>query len=370
MGIRTFRADRFRCLVDVDLEFDPRYNLIYGKNASGKTSLLEALAYLGRGKSFRGAPTQSIVQHGERDFVLFGRVAGDSREVGIGVRNGRDSLEIRIDGEAASGVAELAAILPLQVIDPEVHNLVAGGPEQRRRFLDWMVFHVEHEFLGVWRRFRRVLKQRNSLLKRGATARDLDSWDEEFVVLAGQIDTIRRRVLELAMPVLEDTATTLLDDEVGLAYHRGWKADLELEAALAGARERDFQLGSTQVGPHRAELKILANERQARRLVSRGQQKLLASALILGGSEVVQTAIERPLVLLLDDPAAELDRDSLERILAGAIRLGTQLIVTSLDPEIIDFPEPARTFHVEHGAISRVDDQHGAPPRAAADHRE
>ena len=367
MGIRTFKADRFRCLVDVDLEFDPRYNLIYGKNASGKTSLLEALAYLGRGKSFRGAPTQSIVQHGENDFVLFGRVAGGARERGIGVRNGRDSLEIRIDGDSVSGVAALAELLPLQVIDPEVHNLVAGGPEQRRRFLDWMVFHVEHEFLGVWRRFRRVLKQRNSLLKRGVTARELDSWDEEFVSLAGQIDTIRLRVLELAIPVLEETASALLEDEVGLAYHRGWKADLDLDAALGASRERDLQLGSTQVGPHRAELKILANERQARRLVSRGQQKLLASALILGGSEVVQTAIERPLVLLLDDPAAELDKDSLQRILAGAIGLGTQLIVTSLDPEIIAFPEPPRTFHVEHGVIYRVDDQRRARSRAASD---
>jgi DNA replication and repair protein RecF len=176
------------------------------------------------------------------------------------------------------------------------------------------------------------------------------------VNLAGQIDAIRRRVLELAIAVLEETASTLLEDEVGLAYHRGWKANLELEAALAASRERDLQLGSTQVGPHRAELKIMANERQARRLVSRGQQKLLASALILGGSEVVQAAIGRPLLLLLDDPAAELDRDSLERILSGAIGLGTQLIVTSLDPEIIEFPQPPRTFHVEHGVISRVDE--------------
>ena len=354
MGIRTFKAERFRCLADVELELDGRYNLIYGKNASGKTSLLEALAYLGRGKSFRGAPTQTIVQHGEKDFVLFGRVQGGTRETGIGVRNGRESLEIRVNGQPAAGVAELAGLLPLQVIDPEVHSLVGGGPEQRRRFLDWMVFHVEHEFLGAWRRFRRVLKQRNSLLKQGARGRDLDSWDEEFVTLAGQIDSIRRQVLDLSLPVLEETASRVLEDEVALAYHRGWKADIELGAALAASRDRDMQLGSTQVGPHRAELKILANERQARRLVSRGQQKLLASALILGGTDVVQTAIERPLVLLMDDPAAELDRDSLKRILTGAIGLGTQLIVTSLDPGLIEFPEAPHRFHVEHGVITPV----------------
>lgn len=354
MLVRSFKASRFRCLGEAELEFDPQYNLIYGQNASGKTSLLEALAYLGRGKSFRGAPAQAVVQHGERDFVVFGRILKGEREHNVGLRNGREALEVRIDGEAGKGIADLAEILPLQVIDPEIHSLVAGGPEQRRRFIDWMVFHVEPAYLGTWRRFRRVLKQRNSLLKRGAGERELASWDEEFVSLAGEMDRIRTAVLELGLPELEGVAGVLLEDDVGLAYQRGWKAELTLEAALEASRERDRQMGSSQVGPHRAELKIAASERQARRLVSRGQQKLLASALVIGGCEVVQTAMERPILLLMDDPAAELDRESLSRILGGAIGLGTQLIVTSLDPEIIDFPSTPRRFHVEHGVVTHA----------------
>jgi DNA replication and repair protein RecF len=352
--VRTFKASRFRCLKDVELEFDPQYNLIYGQNASGKTSLLEALAYLGRGKSFRGAPRQAVVAHGERDFVVFGRVREGGREVSVGIRNGADSLEIRIDGESAKGVADLAALVPLQVIDPEVHSLVAGGPEERRRFLDWIVFHVEHEYLATWRRFRRVLKQRNVLLKQGGPSKVLDSWDDEFVALAGEVDQYRRRVLEEALPVLEDKAGALLDDAVGLSYQSGWKAGTELVDAVAAARARDTQLGSSQVGPHRAELKIVANERQARRLVSRGQQKLLASALILGASDVVQTATGRPLLLLMDDPAAELDRVSLGRIMAGALDLGTQIVMTSLEPDLVEFPSTPRMFHVEHGRIVQV----------------
>lgn len=354
MIVRTFKASRFRCLKDVELEFDPQYNLIYGQNASGKTSLLEALAYLGRGKSFRGAPRQAVVAHGERDFVVFGRVREGGREVSVGIRNGADSLEIRIDGESAKGVADLAALVPLQVIDPEVHSLVAGGPEERRRFLDWIVFHVEHEYLATWRRFRRVLKQRNVLLKQGGPSKVLDSWDDEFVALAGEVDQYRRRVLEEALPVLEDKAGALLDDAVGLSYQSGWKAGTELVDAVAAARGRDTQLGSSQVGPHRAELKIVANERQARRLVSRGQQKLLASALILGASDVVQTATGRPLLLLMDDPAAELDRVSLGRIMAGALDLGTQIVMTSLEPDLVEFPSTPRMFHVEHGRIVQV----------------
>ncbi len=354
MGIRVFRISRFRCVAEAGLEFDESYNLIYGRNASGKTSLLEALAYLGRGKSFRGAPTGSLVQHGEQDFVLFGSVGHGDRETSIGVRNGREALEVRIDGDSTRGIAGLAEALPLQVIDPEVHNLVAGGPEQRRRFLDWIVFHVEHEFLDVWRRFRRILKQRNSLLKRGVASRELESWDEEFVALGERIDEIRRRVLDVAQPILEVAGGEMLDEAVSLGYHAGWRQELPLGEALQASRERDLQVGSSQVGPHRAELRIQTNERQARWLVSRGQQKLLASALILGSTEIVQTALERPLLVLMDDPAAELDSDSLQRVMGAAIGLGSQLVVTSLDPDVVRFPAPPRMFHVEHGVVKRA----------------
>jgi len=134
--IRLFRATNFRCLEKAELVLGPRFNLISGANASGKTSLLEALAYLGRGKSFRGASTANLTRHGEDDFVLFGEVERREGLVSVGVRNSRDGLEVRVAGETAPGAAALAEALPLQVIDPEIHNLIAGGPELRRRFLD------------------------------------------------------------------------------------------------------------------------------------------------------------------------------------------------------------------------------------------
>ena len=168
--IRLFRASNFRCLESVELELGPNYNLIYGANASGKTSLLEALAYLGRGKSFRGASTANLIRHGESEFTLFADLDRDGRGFTVGVRNGREGLEVRVGGEDNGGAAALAEALPLQVIDPEVHGLIAGGPEHRRRFLDWLAFHVEPDHLMIWRRFRRALKQRNSAPKAKASA--------------------------------------------------------------------------------------------------------------------------------------------------------------------------------------------------------
>jgi DNA replication and repair protein RecF len=349
--IRRFKVSNFRCLESADLDLSHEFNLIVGANASGKTSLLEALAYLGRGKSFRGAPTSSLIRHGESEFVLYGETESNGLGRKLGVRNSKLGLEVRVDGSSEGGVAALAEALPLQVIDPEVHSLVAGGPEMRRRFLDWVAFHVEHDHLHVWRRFRRALKQRNAALRTKASAAAMRSWNVEFVELSALLDESRRRSLEVAIDSLVDYGAGLLGTELGFEYQQGWNKDLSLEKALEEGLERDLQQGSTQHGPHRADLKISYDERQARRLVSRGQQKLLASAMILAATDTAQTALERPLLLLLDDPAAELDVDSLGRLLDAVRGLGCQVVASSLEKDTLETPPGTAVFHVEHGKL-------------------
>ena len=352
MAVREFRAENFRCLEMVELELVPHYNVIYGANASGKTSLLEALAYLGRGKSFRGAPLTSLVRHGEREFVLFAKVDRGEQLSSVGVRNSGEGLEVRVDGDAAGGSASLAEALPLQIIDPDIHNLVSGGPEERRRYLDWIAFHVEHDFLPSWRRFRRALKQRNASLKAGGAG--IESWNAEFVDLGLRVDAARRAVLEACRGSLEEQGAALLEGVVRFEYRQGWPADKNLAAALEDSYARDLQQGSTQVGPHRADLRLIYDERQARRLVSRGEQKLLACSMVLAATEVVQTHLERPMLLLLDDPAAELDAESLARLMGQVFALGSQVVATSLAPDVLTFPEAPAMFHVKHGVLTRM----------------
>lgn len=353
--IGLFRARHFRCLEKAELEFSPRFNLIVGANASGKTSLLEALAYLGRGKSFRGASATQLVKHGESEFVLFGEVVRGVGRINVGVRNGREGLEVRIGGQDAPGAAALAAALPLQVIDPEVHNLVAGGPEVRRRFLDWMAFHVEHDHLAIWRRFRRALKQRNAALRGRATAATIRSWDAEFLDLGRRLDESRRKALARAHDSLRQHGAALLEAELSFEYQQGWSRDKDLGAALEAGLERDRQLGSTQHGPHRADIKVNYDQRLARKLVSRGQQKLLASAMILAATATAQAALKRPLLLLLDDPAAELDDASIGRLMAAVTALGCQVVATSLDSAALKLTEKPSLFHVEQGVVTRLE---------------
>lgn len=350
-----FSARDFRCLESVSLEVPGRYNLIYGPNASGKTSLLEAIAYLGRGRSFRRAPTDRLIRHGQDEFVLFGRISDAGRERSLGVRNGSSGLEVSVDGDRSGGVAALASAMPLQVVDPDVHDLVAGAPDARRRYLDWVAFHVEPGYLELWRDYRRCLRQRNAVLRGGGSGEALSGWDREFAALAERVHAVRVRVLEGARPILEATGERLLGAAVGFDYQRGWAVDQTLAEALATGRARDRQLGSTQAGPQRADLELSSEQRGTRKIVSRGQQKLLACTLILAATEVVQRHLGRPLLLLLDDPSAELDAASLERLMEEVSTLGSQVIATSLQAGVSLFPEPPAKFHVEQGRLERVD---------------
>ncbi len=355
MTLQSIKITDFRCLQSVEFKADPHYNLIFGANASGKTSVLEAIAYLGRGRSFRGASTQDLVRYGENEFVLFGCVLAGSRQVSLGLRNSRAGLDIHVDREKTSGAAALAELLPLQVIDPDVHDLVAAGPELRRRYIDWIAFHVEHGYLDLWRRFRRTLKQRNAALKAGGNHSDLTGWNKELAEVGQEVHEVRERIVAICTPALEEAGESLLGSGVELEYQRGWPADKGLYEALLASSEREHQLGSTQAGPHRADLRIIFDTHKARKRVSRGQQKLLACALILASVDVVQTHLEEPLLLLLDDPAAELDADSLARLMAVVSGLGCQVIATSLQPNAALFPEKPKLFHVEQGVLNEAD---------------
>ena len=352
MALLTVKITDFRCVEAAMLEFGARNNLICGPNASGKTSILEAIAYLGRARSFRGAGTRELVRHGAEEFLVVGTTTVGSRQETLGIKNGKTGLEVRAGGEKSRSAAPLAEALPLQVIDPDIHDLIGGGPEGRRRYLDWVAFHVEQSYLETWRRFRRALRQRNAALKEGASIASLSAWDTELEVLGTAVSETRERMMDMTAPVVAKQGQALLGSSVTVSYARGWPADVSLGEALRSSARRDVQLGSTQQGPHRGDLKLSYDERQARKLVSRGQQKLLACAMILAASEVVQTVLKKPLLLLLDDPAAELDKESVGRLMTAVEGLGAQVVATTLDPEQPLFQESPSLFHVEHGRVT------------------
>lgn len=349
----------FRCLVAAELDPGPELNLIFGPNAAGKTSILEALFFLGRARSFRTARIGPLIRAGESALTLNAKLADQGAGVRhLGIRRSRNAAEMRLGGAPVNSLAELAAALPVQVLDPTVHGLLDDGPRARRRFLDWGVFHVEQRFHAAWQRYGRALRQRNVLLRQEAPARDLAPWEEALAEAGTELHGYRTSYLAAISAKLRDSAANMLgiDDNVTVEYQGGWPEDSSLIEALAASRPRDYRTGTTQVGPHRADMVIRVGAFKAQDHVSRGQQKVLAGAMVLTQLQVYRAHTQRPAVLLADDLSAELDAAHLARFLALAQATGSQLFLTAIRPETLpaDLIATARVFHVEHGQLRRA----------------
>lgn len=342
----------FRCFESTTFQPGPGFNLIAGANASGKTSLLEALYFLGRGSSFRAARAEAAIRFEADRATLFARLGvGATSRVGLEISRA-DGLAIRVDGVAGTR-ADLARALPVQILDPASHELVSGAPAGRRQFLDWGVFHVEQAFLGAWQRYRRALQQRNAALKtRSGSA--AWAWDETLAVDGALVDAGRRRVLDLLLPRVGAVGQQLLGADIEISYLSGWAEGTDLPAALLASRDRDLQMATSHVGPHRADLRISVRTRRARDTVSRGQEKLVAASLTLAQVELVAESRDQTVVLLVDEPGADLDREHLTRLLTAVAAAPVQAFVTSLDPASVSLPTGARAFHVEHAEVQAL----------------
>jgi len=349
--LKRVEIHRFRCLHAVELPFNERYNLIIGANGSGKTSLLEALFFLGRGRSFRLRRTERLIQSGHKDFTLFGEVqAGElATPVGVGF-HGTDGVQIRIAGQKASSVAELSGHLAPHIIDPEIHKLLEEGPHRRRRFMDFGVFHVEPLFLDGWYRYHRCLKQRNAALK-SPDVGAIRSFEPELIEQGQKLHAYRQAYLARLRPELAHFGQRLLGMSVDIAHQCGWSQDFSLAQAIEHSLERDMRFKLTHVGPHRADISLSVAGVPAKERVSRGQQKLLAAALTLAQLRLIEADNPGRSVLLLDDPAAELDADNLAKLMDLVRELAVQTFVTALSPQDAVWPGQGAMFHVEQGQV-------------------
>ena len=351
MSLLALEAEGLRCLQPSRLEFHTHVNLVTGANGAGKTSLLEAIYLLGRGRSFRTRHTERLITHGSQRLAVLGRTDDPSfPTLGVGFdRN--EGLQVRIQGRAAKSLAELTEALPVQIMDPGIHRLVEEGPAYRRRWLDWGVFHVEPGFAHAWTDHRRTLSQRNAALQSGG---DPGPWDPELVRLGTILSEARARTLKSLEAFWMATLSALLGEPVSLAYYQGWSQAHTLAESLAMHRARDRERGTTGSGAHRFDVHLRIEGKPAREVLSRGQQKLLGATLALSMAKLVGSNGRRPPMLLLDDPAAELDRPHTDALIGEIRKMKGQLVVTALHPEEARFGNPERAFHVEHGRITTL----------------
>lgn len=353
MSLAELTVTHLRCIEHAQLEIPPGLALVCGDNGSGKTSLLEAVFLLGRGRSFRTRNSERLIQRGQDHLRVIGRIVSPSGHTqGLGAEVTRDGTSARIGGRPARSLAELSYAFPVQVIEPGVHKLVEEGGYRRRRWMDWAVFHVEPLFVDTWVQYTRALKQRNAALK--LRTGHASVWDPELARLGEVIGESRGRFMAQLQPYWREAVTALSGLDVELHYLRGWSHGHTLLEALVASQTRDETRCLTHAGPHRADIAVRLHGRPAREVLSRGQQKLVAAAMTVAQLRLLQDATQTTPTLLLDDPAAELDGERLQRFIEQVMSLRCQLVVTSLHAESRLFGTPERTFRVEHGRVQPV----------------
>jgi len=355
--LRYLQVNRFRNIQSCELQLHPRLNWIIGENGSGKTSLLESIHCLSSSRSFRTNNHLHLISHGEQRTHIFAET-GNSPKTRLGVGLDRDSgKEIHIDGERARAASELAVQLPVQVITPKVSQLIEGGPSERRRFLDWGVFHVEHLYRETLAKFNRVLKQRNALLKESAQRNLVLAWDKEFVTLANQIKASRASYVEALLQKIDSVCQSFEDlPDTEITLYAGWPADETLEQKLKDGWGMDMRRAQTQYGPHRADLRIKTQSASAKDELSRGQLKLLSCVLLLSQLQILDDRAKQS-VVLIDDISAEFDITNRQRILQLALDSGSQLFVTATSQQQLQnlvSRYDSKMFHVEHGHVTEV----------------
>ncbi|MHA6205703.1 DNA replication/repair protein RecF [Dyella soli] len=355
MWLESLRIRGLRCLDDVTVPLEPGMTVFAGPNGAGKTSLLEAAFLLSHARSFRSGAKDALLKRGESALSVFAELRhadGRGRRVGLGRQGSR--WEARIDGQAAT-LSELVGECAVVCFEPGSHALIAGSAEERRRYLDWGVFHVEHDFMPAWRRYQRALKQRNSLLRQPVPVAEalFLPWEAELASSAALIDQQRELYLAALRPHLEESIRALLPElgAVELRYRRGWSEDVGLVDLLASQRGRDLARGHTTLGAHRADWAIVFEHAPLREHLSRGQEKLTALACVLAQASLYAERRGEWPVVCLDDMASELDRAH-QAALVGQLRaVGAQVLVTGTEvPEALQ-GGPARVFHVEQGIL-------------------
>lgn len=387
-------------------------NLITGDNGAGKTSVLEALHLMAYGRSFRARVGDGLIRQGAEATEVFvewrervpglGATATDTPASGAGLtgvdgpgpESGADDVSAtiagtapgreetmsgsptdplrtrraglrhtgrdwqgRLDGQTVAQLGDLCAALAVVSFEPGSHALITGAAENRRRFLDWGLFHVEQAFLPLWRRYARALRQRNALLKARSGDDQLDAWDRELAEAGEPLGQYRQRYLEAIEPAVVRLAAELAPDLGGLRleYLPGWRREaFPLLDALLFVRERDRQAGYTSVGPHRADWRIAFGNVPGREALSRGQAKLTALSALLAQAEHHAAVRGDWPVIVLDDLASELDRHHQGRVLAWVRSTGAQAFITGTEvPPALQGPSPhVSMFHVEHGRIT------------------
>ncbi len=358
MRVDWLSLTNFRSYPQLDWKPEPGVNLLLGPNGSGKTNLLEAIAYLATLRSFRSVPDGSLIRDDTESAVIRAGVSGADRERVIEIEMAlKGPRRTQVDKSRLQRTADLLGVLRVIAFLPEDLDLVKRGPAYRRDLLDSIAVQLWPGAYLDQSEFERSLRQRNAFLKSGQHDEPtLAVWDSRLAQSGGRVMARRSRVIETLSDLLDGAYREIAQRDHGasIGYVATWDEEsisgrtasdyaAAIQRALEASRRADFDRRVTTVGPHRDEPVFIIDEREARTHGSQGEQRTMALAVKLAAHRAVAEVVGQPPVLVLDDVFSELD-PTRAAALARSLPADTQTLISSARPE--DVPLAGTTWRV------------------------
>ena len=350
MYLRSLYLKNFRAYSEEHISFSPGVNLILGPNASGKTTLLEAIYLLMSGRSFRTTQTKELIREGADSFYVEATFVKHDVEQTLKVSYSVKERRITYNQTVLPSISGLYGLLQGTILTPDDAGLIKGQPRVRRAFLDMQLAQADPLYVHHLSRYHRAMRQRNHLL-RAKSIHTIEPWEKEMVKGAIYLVNQRSQAVADLCEIGRHYYASLTDhsESFGLSYQTSLKKNLDelsswYQEQLQRLRSKELLFGSTLTGPHRDDLVICLQDKEARHYASEGQQRSCTVALRLAEWELLKRRSEAAPLMLMDDLGISLDASRRER-LYSLIRRLKQVFITTTD----DLPEIEGSLKIEVG---------------------